>query len=244
MVPWLGYAAMGVVAYGLFLLAGAPAAVVLHHLESPPGLTWSRAEGTLWDGRILAPAFRDGGLDAVAWRLSPWRLALGQVAGDLSLQAPGVRVEGTVAVGLVSGDILVSGVTGAAAGASVTRALGLPVPLAGAFALDLSRLALTAAEAPAGNGRLAWREAGIGASPPLDLGTVRAELEGSRLDLSGAGGAVAVAGWVELTAGPGYRLDITLTPAGSLDAAEAGLLGSVGRAGPGGSRRIRLEGAW
>lgn len=239
----LGYLLAGVVAYLVFLAAGLPADFVLQRLDPPAGLSWSRAGGTVWAGTLHRVSFRGGGVEEVAWRLRPWRLVLGQVGASVRLEAPGLAVTGSGRVNLFSRDVELSDVHGEAEGGGLARALALPVSLAGTFTLDLERLALPADGAPAGSGGLDWRAAGVVLGAGLSLGNVRAALDGSRVQLTASGGEIDGDGRVELTAGPGYDLDLVLRPSATARPETVSLLKSLAPPQPDGSQRLRRRGS-
>jgi general secretion pathway protein N len=81
---WL---ALGVGAYLAFTLATFPATTAVRWF-APPEVAVTGIEGTLWSGGALScslGAFRAEGL---RWRIRPWSLLLGRVAGTLEARIP------------------------------------------------------------------------------------------------------------------------------------------------------------
>lgn len=242
MAGGLGYAGVGVAAYLVFLAAGLPAALVLQHIELPPEVGWEQAQGTVWGGGLQAPWWRGMRVESLEWRFRPWRLVIGEAAVQARVVAPGVELAGDVAFALWSRRVSLSDMRGEGTAAGIARALGLPVGLEGGFRLDIDALTVPVMDAPAGTGRLDWRDAALIAGSSMGLGRVTAVLDGGRLGVEARGGEVNVDGHVELTAGPGYRLDLLLAPTAAAKESTRQLLESMTPAGRGGRHRLRHAG--
>ena len=98
------FAARGVAAYVVFLVAGVPASFVAARLSAalPGRVTLSDTRGTLWAGSAHAQVVAHGGpvfLDRLEWRLQPSRLAAGRLAFDVRAMARGLDARLQVARG-------------------------------------------------------------------------------------------------------------------------------------------------
>ncbi len=243
-------AALGIVAYVVFLVATLPASFVAARLPADPGLRieWEEANGTIWAGRAratLAPrAAAPIHIDAIAWRFKPSRLAAGRIAFDAHLTANGatVRLEAARAWShWEARDLQIH----AGAGAIVPW-----FPLASAWhpggelVVAAPRMQWDSRE-PRGEARIEWRNATLALSDVRPLGSYR-------LDWRSAGGPGAFS--VSTLEGPLHVSGRgTTTPAGRIAfsgeaSAEASaakdlerLLDLLGARRPDGARAIELR---
>ena len=192
----LALAALGLVAYALFLAATMPAAYVATRL--PPALELIEPRGTLWNGTARGLLRTPNGplaLDGVEWRFAPAALLSGRMAFDLHATARGLDVRARLAHGI--GGLSASDI--AAQADAALAATYLPLLSAwkpqGAITLQAPRLAWDAREIR-GEARAEWRGATLSLPDPRALGTYRAELRGdggpARLDVSTLEGALQV----------------------------------------------------
>ena len=193
-------AALGVVAYLLFLLALLPARYAVAHGRLPPGLQLDDARGTLWNGDARA-TFRNGGatiaIDRLAWHFVPAQVLAGRMAFDLEARSPQLEARARVMHGF--GGLSASDVS-ARADAAIAGALS---PLAapwqpqGTVTLSAPRLAWNDREIT-GEALAEWRSARVALPQPRALGSYRVEMQGSggpaKLSLSTLEGDYVVRG--------------------------------------------------
>lgn len=203
------------------LAAQLPAAWALAWF-APDGVTAAGVSGTLWQGRAArietdAPVAITG----AEWDLSGWQLLRGRVAADTRFRVAGLEGNGYLASGPGDRiDVDDLSLRGSVAGA---RALfsGQGVEPAGQLLLRVEAATLAAGRIERLTGRMQWSEAMLTAPFELELGAVRASVEpagngdGYALVLTGEGGALDIAGEVDLQPDGQYRADLRLTPTAS-----------------------------
>lgn len=101
--PWAGYVLLGLLLYGLFLFAFAPASWVawgVSHL-SRGAVALGQAQGTVWSGgaELVASTTRRD-LGHLRWRINPAWLLTGRVNAMLDLSGPGTQLSTTLRVGI------------------------------------------------------------------------------------------------------------------------------------------------
>src|SRR6185369_2760839 len=102
-----GYAALGLAAYSVFLVAMIPATWVGAQVQAalPGRIEVSDARGTLWHGQAhvsFAPWRNRVSLDAVEWSFVPSRLFAGEVAFDARARGGGLEAAAQVAKGFTA----------------------------------------------------------------------------------------------------------------------------------------------
>lgn len=229
------------------LAAQLPAAHALAWF-APEGVTAAGVSGTLWQGR--AARIDTGGpapVTGAQWELSGWQLLRGRLAADTRFRVAGLEGNGFLASG--PGErVDVDGLTlrGPAAGARALLA-GLGVEPAGQLLVRVEAATLAGGRIERLAGRMQWSEASLSAPFALELGMVRASVEpagddgGYAIELTGEGGALDLAGEVDLQPDGRYRADLRLTPTAS---APEGLRETLGLAAQseGDGFRVRRSG--
>ncbi|MFN3709834.1 MAG: type II secretion system protein N [Alishewanella aestuarii] len=176
-------AALGLVAYLLFMLVLTPAAWWLKLVSLPPQLQLGQVTGTLWQGKVQQLRFQQLQLNELNWQLNPWSLL--RLRLDLALQSGSVQQN--------QQPYLQARVWATPAGISVHSSLiKLPVPLllpllqlpmpvqaGGELVLDIQRLTLQSGRCQTLAGQLSWFDASL--QPPtgtwLQLQQFTARLE-------------------------------------------------------------------
>jgi len=170
---------LGAAAYGAFLVAALPAAVVAPRMAAATSgrVTLAEAAGTVWDGSARVAISGRGFsavLDEVRWRFQPARLLSGRLAYMVEARLGGLRGEAEVsrtplawrADGLrAKGD--------AAAFATLVPVAAVWSP-AGEIALEAPQLAWDG-ERATGTATFDWRDATSTLSPVRPLGSWRAQ---------------------------------------------------------------------
>lgn len=247
---WISWALLGLLAYGVSLVALLPAAVVWDQLRDriPKGLAAQGIAGTLWSGSASSLALPEGLVaTGVTWELRPGALLAGRLAWSLAAGLPGGQVNGQLAVSM-SG-LWVTGARGDFDAAPVvTPFLGLPVIIEGRVAMDIQQLVVTRnGQVREASGVVGWLGAGAGLPQAVPLGDLRGELGvseagGLRLVIRDQGGPLLAEGTVEVAAGGRYRIEGV---AGSRQGADPRLVQALrllGNPGPDGRTPIRFSG--
>jgi general secretion pathway protein N len=244
---WL---ALGVGAYLAFTLATFPATTAVRWF-APPGVAVAGVEGTLWSGGALSCSFGGFRAEAVRWRIRPWSLLLGRVAGTVEARIPDgfVSTELTATSSRVRFDAL--------RGATTLSALAAILPISGmrgqaSVALDSLELVDGWPTSVIGELRLA----GLEATPLIPNGGVTlvplgdykvtfvpaAEREVAA-QFADEGGPLAVAGTVKLDAARAYTFDALIAPRpGAHESLVQGLTIMTGEPDAQGRRQLTLTG--
>jgi len=212
---WL---ALGIGAYLAFTLATFPATTAVRWFA--PGVAVAGVEGTLWSGGALSCSLGGFRAEAVRWRIRPWSLLLGRVAGTVEARIPDgfVSTELTATRSRVRFDAL--------RGATTLSALAAILPISGMrgqASVALESLELVDGWPTSVIGEL--RLAGLEATPLIPNGGVTlvplgdykvtfvpaAERE-LAAQFADEGGPLAVAGTVKLDAARAYTFDALIAP--------------------------------
>lgn len=239
------YVVLALAAYGLFLLATAPARIALPYLarDLPASLTLADARGSIWSGRVALLAHTAAGpkaLSRVRFSFSLLPILHGALGYDMHFSGP-LRGHLVAAVGSRSADFSNLNLVAQAA------TLAVLVPAAQDFGpsglLHLVAAHILWGPRLAGGGLLTWTQAALVSAPVSPLGTYEARfilrhgvvhysvhtLSG-RLEVSGRGGYVADTGILSFTGtvlGQGFRL--------------GGLVQNIGTPNGRGGRRVSFE---
>lgn len=184
----LGYVALGVCAYIVFLVALFPADRAYAFARSALGETaLYDVKGTVWHGRAAAVQVGGQTLRAVRWSLAPWTVFLGRV--DVNLAFDSGETWGNGVVGLGINKALHVRALELQLPAAALRSL-LPrvaVPLAGAFTLNLERGKFDAATRQIHDlqGSLTWQNAALDMPNAPALGAFRVDLAPSAEGITG-----------------------------------------------------------
>ncbi len=215
------FAGVALLAWLSGLAAQLPAARALAWF-APQGVSAAGVSGTLWQGRaVRIDTGGSAALRSAAWELSGWQLLRGRLAADTRFRLAGLQGEGYLAGGL-GGRIDADGLAlrGPAAGAGALFP-GLGVEPAGQLLVRVEAATLADGRIERLAGRMQWSEAALRAPFDLELGRVRASIEaagnggGYVIEITGEGGALDLAGTVDLQPDGQYRADLRLTPTAS-----------------------------
>ncbi len=210
----IGYALIFCGIYALSLLAIIPASFVSESLEKRvEGLTLYGVKGTAWSGELQALEINGTRLKNIEWSLSPFTLLLGNARLQLSLNSDGLRGDGMVEIGLLSGSTTLQDVKIKFPIEKYEQQLGLAgFDLNGDVDLDLGQLTYQDGIISDLSGVLVWHQAGI--SGALDLGDLQADFsqhDGSlNAVLSDRGGPVELNGDLSLQGSGHYQFNSTL----------------------------------
>lgn len=240
-------AALGVLAYLVFLGATLPASVVAQRLAMP-GVRTSDVQGTVWHGSARAEVAAAGAAFAIEdlrWDWQPRALLAGRLGWRIAAQGAGLRARGEVQRGLLALEGRDIAIAGDAA------ALGAFSPLLGTWrpegALDVQAPALAwDGSALRGTARIEWRGAAVALSAVRPLGAYRidARAEGgpANFEVTTLDGPLRIAGRGTLT--PLGRLAFSGEARADAAAASAlaPLLDLFGPRRPDGAHSVRLGG--
>ncbi len=247
-----GFAALGLAAYSVFLVATIPAAYVAAQVNAalPGQVEIGDAEGTLWRGSArarIAPRRAGKGIDRIEWRFLPSHLAAGEIALALHVAAEGISASGEAARGFSQWRLRDAKAEGEASALATLIPAIAPWRPAGRVSLTMPSLTLEGGEVRGGTLEAEWRGAVSGLSEVRPLGayraTWRAENGPGRIVVTTLQGPLSITG--EGTTTPGLRIAFSGEARGEGDAAKAlePLLDLMGPRRPDGARtlQVRLE---
>jgi general secretion pathway protein N len=242
-------ALLGVVAYGGFLLATAPASVVTQRVsKSFAGqVEFTEASGTLWYGSTRARVVAPGGLvfvDRLDWKFLPDRLAAGRLAFNVTAAARGLEARFKAARGFSMWEF--SDVAASADAAFLTAFVPWLARWRPEGALAITAPALTWDERDArGTARIEWRNAAVSLSEVRPLGSYRIEAlaQGGpvKLDVATIDGALRITAKGTYT--PPTRVSLSGEARGEGESAKAlePLLDLIGPRRPDGARALEIR---
>lgn len=197
----LALAALGIAAYGAFLVATLPASFAIAHGTPNDALVLEDVAGTVWHGSARATLARSRPavtLDRLAWRFAPAALLRARLGFDVTSTDP--RLQGTMRLthgfdGFAAERVQVQA---QAALASTLLPLVAPWRPTGTMTLAAPRLAWNGRDEIRGDATLEWRGATVSLPDAKALGTYRATLHGeggpARVTLATVEGALALRG--------------------------------------------------
>ena len=177
---WPALAAVGVAAYGAFLVATMPASFVLARAQAaqPGKFEVREASGTAWHGIAKVTLATPGGpvsVDRIEWHLRPAKLLAARIAFDIAAAAPGLeaRYEGARALG--GWEVRDLEARGDAPAMATLLPWLAPWRPEGKVTVTSPRLATDGVELR-GEARVEWRGAAVSLSEVRPLGTYRADI--------------------------------------------------------------------
>lgn len=235
-------AALFLVCFIVVIVVNLPLPVVLRAADvEARGLSFTRASGTVWNGRIEGLRWRGHDLGRADVAMKPWALVLGRLGAEIALDGAGV-VDGGGFVALTPGGLVIDDLRLSADVAD----LPILLPLSGQLNLALSHADIGASgcrridgtvhtdalvNRPAG---LAWAGPELAGPVSCADGAIVIPLKGGTADES-----IAVAMTLEPGGAFGIRIDAR-TP----DAAVIGVLSAVGFVESGGVMTLTQKGRW
>lgn len=242
-------AALGVMAYGVFLVATLPATFVLARAQdAQPGKFEVReAHGTAWHGNAKVTLNTPGGavpVERLEWRLLPARLALGRIAFDIAAAAPGIEARYEGARSPTRWDVRNLEVRGAAAAMAMVLPWLAPLRPEGTVAITSAHLTSDGRELR-GDARVVWKGAAVALSEVRPLGTyradIRAEGHAGKVTVTTLEGRLRVTGEGSLTAPTNFAFTGEARAEGDDAKALEPLLNLLGPARPDGARSIAWQ---
>lgn len=207
---------LGIIAYGLFLLATLPASLVAAALPDDLPVRLSGVDGSLWHGRARQLSVGRQALGELAWTLRPWTLLRGRIGGELQLRGPWVEGLAELHIG-VDGRLHLREGRFRAPAELVRRLQPLPAELEGQLFLQVEELMLERGAAlPRVKAKLVWAQAGLSAPYPMALGEYSLDLESREAGIEGRiserGGPLRASGNLLLREDGRYQLTLRLAP--------------------------------
>ncbi len=147
------YAAAGLAAFLVFLVAMVPASQVAGRL--PAGIALDGLSGTIWSGRARTLAVEGRPLGALQWSCRPWRLILLEWSCRIGLEPPGGEVTGDFS-GDFTGSFVGRGIQGTTP-ISNFEGIATPRGWTGNLELDLDAFAVKSRLPESATGRLYLR---------------------------------------------------------------------------------------
>jgi general secretion pathway protein N len=242
-------AALGIAAYGVFIVATMPASFLLERARAaqPGKFEVREAHGTAWRGNAQVVVNAPGGTVAVErleWRWLPARLAAGHLAFDIAAAAPGLQARYEGARTLTQWEVTGLDVRGDAAALTVLLPWLAPWRPEGKVAIASPSLTSDGQELR-GDARIEWRGAAVALSEVRPLGhyraDVRAEGHAGKVTVTTLEGPLQVSGQGTLT--PPARLVFTgeARAEGAQAKALEPLLNLLGPARPDGARALAWQ---
>lgn len=240
-------AALGVAAYGVFLVATMPAAFAIAHAARADGLVLEDVSGTVWNGSAratLSQARPPVTLDRLAWRFAPAALLRARLGYDVTSTDP--RLQGTLRLthgfdGIAAEDVKLRAQAALASAAMPLAAAWRP---AGDITLTAPRLAWNGRDEVRGEATAEWRGATLSLPDAKALGSYRAVLKGdggpARITLTTLDGALALRGEGTL-APPAFTFNGEARAQGPQADAVAPVLDLLGPRRADGSREIAVR---
>lgn len=244
-----GFAALGLAAYSVFLVATIPAAYVAAQVTSAMSarLELGDAQGTLWRGSVrarIAPSRGGKVVDRIEWRFVPARLAAGEIAFALRASAGDLTASAEAARGFSHWRLRDAKAEGDASALASFIPPIAPWQPAGKVSLTAPSLTFEGRDLY-GTLDAEWRGAAVGLSEVRPLGsyraTWRAENGPGRIVVTTLQGPLRVSG--EGTTTPGLRIAFSGEARGEGDAAKAlePLLDLMGPRRPDGARALQIR---
>jgi len=245
-----GFAALGLAAYSLFLIATIPAAYVAAQITASMRgqVELGDGQGTLWQGsgRARFASARGGKvIDRIEWRFVPSRLAAGEIAFALRVSAEGIAASGEAARGFSQWRLRDAKAESDASALAAFIPVIAPWRPAGTVSLTAASLTLEGRDVRGGSLDLEWRGAVTGLSEVRPLGTYRAtwraENGPGRIAVTTLEGPLRITG--EGTTTTGLRMAFSGEAHGEGDAAKAlePLLDLMGPRRPDGARSLQIR---
>lgn len=241
--------ALGVAAYGAFLVATAPANFLAARASAaaPGRIELRDTEGTLWSGSARARIRAPGGdvlLDRLEWRFLPARLASGRIAFEVTAAGRGLDVRSQVARGFGGWEARDLAVKAQAAALTPLAPMLAPWRPEGLVAISARAIEWDERNAR-GDLRAEWKDAALSLSEVRPLGSYRIDLHGeggpAKVTLATLAGPLRVA--AQGTLAPPSELSLTgdARAEGTAASALEPLLNLIGPRRPDGARALEIR---
>jgi general secretion pathway protein N len=244
-----GYAALGLAAYSVFLVATIPAAWVGAQLQAalPGRVEVSNARGTLWRGEArvsFAPSRNRVTLDALEWSFAPTRLFAGEVAFDSQARGRGLQAAAQIAQGFAGWRVRGLKADGDAAGLAIVVPIVAAWRPAGPIAISSPGIEIRGREVR-GTMEAQWRDASTALSDVRPLGSYRATWKADggpgKIEVTTLRGPLRVTGTGTTSASSGFTFNGDARGEGEAAKMLEPLLDLMGPRRPDGARALELR---
>lgn len=246
MKPAVRYGLFAAAAYGVFLIATLPAALITEHFADRLPIHLQGATGSVWSGQAAAAVVKGRELRQPVWRLQPSRLLAGRVQYEMGFDNGASHAIGVIGRGL-GGDLLLRDIDATFVASEFAplfnaQALGLN----GAIDANLERVDIQNGAVAFASGTLMWKQAGVQSPRPVQLGDLHAVLEtvddGVKATVTDQGGPLLVDGVLLLVPDGTYRVTGTVAARNAGDATLLQALRMMGAPGPDGKINVAFNG--
>ncbi len=211
MIRSVGYILLGLLAYGVFLVATVPAGQAFALFQ--PQLPQVRAaglSGTAWSGEAAVLQIAGKNLERVDWRIKPWSALFGELEIDVALDD--ADLSGHATLGLKpDGAVRLSNVDLRLAASEFSDLFNTPVGLGGQFELQLQRAEFMGQKIQSAEGVVRWRRAAVTVPLVQPLGEFTARLSttegGIKARIKDDGGPLQLDGTAVLTPAGAYSFN-------------------------------------
>lgn len=247
------YLGTGIAGLLLCLIAYIPAPLLYHWSRDDrgPQVQALGLEGNLLRGRAASVNLAGIALRDLEWRWRPQSLLIGRISHHLRAQTDGGSLEARVSQALLGTTVRIAALKGNLPVEQLGPSVGMPVlPFSGGMRFELKRLQLRDGKPLRAEGIVEFNGLVFSfASPPVTLGSYRAELSTAQQTLQAAisstGGAqLEATGTLQVTREGQYVLDLKLRPHASAPARVVSLLQPLGTANAEGWYLLRRNGSF
>ena len=242
-------AALGAAAYGIFLVATAPASFIAARASAaaPERIEVTETQGTLWGGHARARIRATGGdvlLDRIEWRLLPARLASGRIAFEVTAAGRGLDARLQVARGFGGWELRDAAARGDASALTPLAPMIAAWRPEGRVAISSAAIEWNETRAQ-GDLRAEWSDAGLSISEVRPLGSYRIDVHANggpaKIVVATVSGPLRIAAQGTLTTASGLSLSGDARGEGAAAAALEPLLNLIGPRRPDGARALEIR---
>jgi hypothetical protein len=236
-------AIVGGISFVIFLMASVPlsAVIALINLDTR-GITYARAEGSLWEGRLSGVAVRGQGLGNVDIEVNPWGLLLGRLDAHMAFDGSGA-VSG-------QGRVILSATKHVSVEAFDVEAdvglLSAVIPLKGNMSVAVRRADFTAqgcraAQVEVRTNALVDKPAGLNWSGPVLSGSAHCSDGALVIPLAGANGSETITASMQILPDGTFHVKIN---ARTMDEMVISVLAAAGFVYAEGEMTLTQNGRW
>lgn len=208
----LAYIGLGLLAYGVFLVASAPASLLTRYIvpNTPVSqrLALEGPRGSVWNGEVASAQFAHLDLGRMHWQINTLPLALGRLDADVRFDGDANKGHGNVMLGLSrqfeAEDVYLS-LPAEQLIPFIPVLQRFRINAAGELQASLDQARVVPGETLNARGRIVWRDARLLVPYNMDLGnfvaTLAPEGEGARIEVEdqGEAGPVMLKATVQVT---------------------------------------------
>ncbi len=249
----LGYIALGLVSYLVFMLLLFPAAPVIDRIPLAP-VSLTGVSGQLWSGDVARVEVPNDSLptgpdtfelENISWRLAPMKLLTGAGAANVSFEAYGGTGEGLLAQGF-SGGMSVEEFIYESSGKSLSVLLEPFVKIGGVLNLKIVEMQMINRQPQSLEATITWKNATLEEPLITKLGEVELNIKPSGekhiATISSSGGQLDISGKADVEKNGDFKSDITIKPQKGAPQVVTDMLRGIARPSSDGSYKLRRSG--